>query len=95
MDFFESGFNPTGVEADFFLPNPVPQTTLEMTVDAVRAGELGLTGGHGGSQPAWLCSWLARTAPREEEIMVNCIKPIARRSSISMPTTFPVAKPAA
>ena len=53
-DFFESGFNPTGIEADFFLPSPLPQTTLEMDLDAVRAGELGLIGGHGGSQPAWI-----------------------------------------
>ena len=28
-DFFECGFNPVGVDFDFFLPNPFPQSTLE------------------------------------------------------------------
>lgn len=53
-DFFESGYNPTGIDVDFFLPNPVPQTTLEMSLDAVRAGELSLSGGQSGSQPAYI-----------------------------------------
>jgi hypothetical protein len=54
-EFFESGFNPTGIDADFFLPNPIPQTTLEMNLDVVRAGELGLTqGGISGQQPAYI-----------------------------------------
>ncbi len=53
-DFFESGFNPTGIDAQFYLPDPIPQTTLEMNVDMVRAGDLGLTAGRSGSQPAWI-----------------------------------------
>lgn len=53
-DFFESGFNPTGMDLNFYLPNPVPQTTLEMNLDVVRAGELSLSGDHGGSQPAYI-----------------------------------------
>jgi hypothetical protein len=53
-DFFESGFNPTGMDLNFYLPNPVPQTTFEMNLDVVRAGELGLSGDHGGSQPAYI-----------------------------------------
>ena len=53
-DFFESGFNPTGMDMDFYLPNPIPQTTMEMNLDVVRAGELTLSGGHGGSQPAYI-----------------------------------------
>ena len=53
-DFFESGFNPTGIDMDFYLPNPIPQTTMEMNLDVVRAGELTLSGGRGGSQPAYV-----------------------------------------
>jgi len=53
-NFFESGFNPTGIDLDFFLPNPIPKTTLEMNLGVVRAGELGLSGGVGGSQPAYV-----------------------------------------
>ena len=53
-EFFESGFNPTGIDADFFLPNPIPQTTLEMNLDVVRAGELGLANGISGLQPAYI-----------------------------------------
>ncbi|HUI65123.1 MAG TPA: hypothetical protein VL126_09790, partial [Bacteroidota bacterium] len=53
-DFFESGYAATGMDFDFFLPNPIPQTTLEMNLDAVRAGELGLSEGEGGSQPAYI-----------------------------------------
>ncbi|MDZ7344179.1 MAG: hypothetical protein ONA90_06655, partial [candidate division KSB1 bacterium] len=32
-EFFESGYNPTGVDFDFFLPNPLPNSTLEMNFD--------------------------------------------------------------
>jgi hypothetical protein len=53
-DFFESGFNPTGVDMDFYVPNPIPQTTMEMNLDVVRAGELTLSGGRGGGQPAYV-----------------------------------------
>jgi len=53
-DFFESGYNPTGMDMDFYLPNPIPQTTLEMNLDIVRAGEIALSGGHVGSQPAYV-----------------------------------------
>jgi ElaB/YqjD/DUF883 family membrane-anchored ribosome-binding protein len=41
-EFFESGFNPVGADFDFFLPNPIPSTTLEMNLSVVRSGELGL-----------------------------------------------------
>jgi hypothetical protein len=53
-EFFEAGFNPVGMDLDFFLPNPIPGTTLEMNFDAVRAGELGLSEGRVGKQPAFL-----------------------------------------
>ncbi len=53
-EFFESGYNPTGIDADFYLPDPIPQTTLEMNLDVVRAGELGLAEGTSGLQPAYI-----------------------------------------
>ena len=56
-DFFESGYNPTGMDLDFYVPNPVPQTTMEMNLDVVRAGELALSGGRPGAQPAYVGHW--------------------------------------
>jgi hypothetical protein len=53
-EFFESGFNPIGIDLDFFLPNPIPSSTLEMNVDLLRAGDLGLSQGTSGKQPAYL-----------------------------------------
>lgn len=53
-EFFEAGYNPTSVDLDFFLPNPLPQTTLEMNADVVRAGELAFSQGHIGTQPAYI-----------------------------------------
>jgi hypothetical protein len=53
-DFFESGFNPIGMDLDFFLPNPIPGATVEMNLDVVRAGEFGFSGGLAGKQPAFL-----------------------------------------
>lgn len=53
-EFFESGYNPTGIDLDFFLPNPIPQSTLEMNADVVRSGEVGLSLGQSGTQPAYI-----------------------------------------
>jgi hypothetical protein len=53
-NFFESGFNPTGLDADFFLPNPLPMTTLEMHLSLVRAGELGLFSNPDIMQPGYI-----------------------------------------
>ena len=53
-DFFESGYNPTGMDMDFYVPNPIPATTLEMNLDVVRGGELALSQGHPGAQPAYI-----------------------------------------
>lgn len=53
-DFFEAGYNPTGFDLDFFFPNPIPSTTLEMNIDVARAGELGLSQGLSGTQPAYI-----------------------------------------
>ena len=53
-DFFESGYNPVGIDVEFFLPSPAPNSTLEMNVDILRAGELALANGSGDTQPAFL-----------------------------------------
>ncbi|MBF8248817.1 MAG: hypothetical protein HW374_1617, partial [Bacteroidetes bacterium] len=53
-DFFESGFNPTGIDFDFFLPKIIPGATAEMNLDLLRAGELGLSKGTQNKQPAFL-----------------------------------------
>ena len=53
-DFFEGGFNPTGIDVDFFLPNPISQTTLEMNLSVIRAGELGVSQGQTGTQPSYI-----------------------------------------
>jgi hypothetical protein len=53
-EFFESGFNPIGIDFDFFLPNPSSSSTLEMNLDVVRAGDMGLSLGNLGRQPAFL-----------------------------------------
>ncbi|TLY32141.1 MAG: hypothetical protein E6K56_03930 [Ignavibacteria bacterium] len=42
-EFFESGFNPVGVDFDFYLPNPFPGTTFEMNADVVRAGDIAIS----------------------------------------------------
>lgn len=53
-EFFESGFNPVGADLDFYFPNPIPGTTLEMNLDVLRSGSLGLTQERSGKQPAYL-----------------------------------------
>ncbi len=53
-EFFESGFNPTGVDFDFFLPKVIPGATAEMNLDLLRAGELALSQGVENKQPAFL-----------------------------------------
>jgi hypothetical protein len=53
-NFFESGYNPTGVDLDFFLPNPIAHTTLEMNIGIVRSGEVGFSQGYVGKQPAYV-----------------------------------------
>ncbi|MBI5214657.1 MAG: hypothetical protein HY960_02785 [Ignavibacteriae bacterium] len=41
-DFFESGFNPVGVDFDFFLPNFLTDVTKEVNFSIVRGEEFGL-----------------------------------------------------
>ncbi len=53
-NFFESGFNPTGVDLDFYLPNPFPGTTLEGNIDVVRSGDLALSHAYAGNQPGYV-----------------------------------------
>lgn len=51
-EFFESGFAPVGADFDFFLPHPIPGSTLEMNLGVVRAGELRVSQGHDGGRVA-------------------------------------------
>lgn len=53
-EFFESGFNPVGIDFDLFLPNPISTTTLEMNLSIVRSSELGLGQSLNFRQPAYL-----------------------------------------
>ncbi|MGH2567089.1 MAG: hypothetical protein ACRDGA_02035 [Bacteroidota bacterium] len=53
-DFFESGYAPVGMDFDFFLPNPIPGSTLEMNAVVVRGGELGASQGHEGARTAYI-----------------------------------------
>lgn len=53
-DFFEAGFNPVGFDADFFLPNPIPGTTLEMNIDVLRGGDIAVSAVTGMNQPAYV-----------------------------------------
>ncbi len=53
-EFFESGFNPVGIDVNFFLPSPIPGSTFEANLDAVRAGELGASLGNSGTQPGYI-----------------------------------------
>lgn len=52
-DFFESGFNPVGVNLDFFLPTPIPGTTLEANASVVRSGDIGISRDFRLRQPAY------------------------------------------
>ncbi|HLX13225.1 MAG TPA: hypothetical protein VKS81_10475, partial [Bacteroidota bacterium] len=53
-DFFESGFNPVGMDLNFYVPNPIPATTLEMDAAVVRSGDLELSNLAQLRQPAYL-----------------------------------------
>lgn len=53
-EFFESGFAPIGADFDFFLPSPIPGSTLEMNLGVVRGGELRVIQGPNGGRVAGL-----------------------------------------
>jgi len=53
-EFFESGYNPVGVDAQFFLPSPVPGAILEANADVVRGGDMALSLGQPGGQTAYI-----------------------------------------
>ncbi len=69
-EFFESGFNPIGADFDFFLPSPIPGTTLEMNIDVVKSGDLGLSQGEAGKQPAGLAHVTLSADWKNEHIFV-------------------------
>jgi hypothetical protein len=53
-DFLESGYNTVGADFDFFLPNPIPVSTLEMNLDLLRAGDLRVSQGRDGGRTGYL-----------------------------------------
>ncbi|HSS00179.1 MAG TPA: hypothetical protein VLM79_24145 [Kofleriaceae bacterium] len=52
-EFFESGFNPVGVDADVILPEIIPGTVLELNADVVDGGSIAIAGG-GHDHPGFL-----------------------------------------
>ncbi len=42
-DFFEGGYAATGVDLDFFVPNLFSGSTIEMNLDVLNAGEVGIS----------------------------------------------------
>jgi len=52
--FFESGFNPEGLDAELFLPTIIPGAVMELNLDVLDAGDIALTEGNGGQEPAGL-----------------------------------------
>jgi len=50
--FFESGFNPEGVDAEFLLPEIIPGAVMELNLDAVDGGDIAISGG--GHRPGFL-----------------------------------------
>ncbi len=69
-DFFESGFNPIGMDLDFFLPSPLRGTTLEANFDVVKAGDLGFSRGVSGRQPGFLGHLTFSADWRNEHLLV-------------------------
>jgi hypothetical protein len=43
--FFESGFNPEGVDAEVLLPEIIPGAVMELSGDVVDGGDIGISGG--------------------------------------------------
>lgn len=52
-EFFESGYNPVGVDADFLLPEIIPGVVLELNADVVDGGGLAISSGEH-DHPAFL-----------------------------------------
>lgn len=50
-EFFESGFNTAGAEADFFLPSFYSSSAIEMKLAVMRSGEIGMAQGTAGNNP--------------------------------------------
>ena len=52
-EFFESGFNPVGVDADVILPEIIPGAVIELNADLVDGGSIAIAGG-GHDHPGYL-----------------------------------------
>ena len=56
-DFFESGYNPVGADADFLLPEVIPGAVMEMNLDVVDSGKIAITENQNNHSPAYLAHW--------------------------------------
>jgi hypothetical protein len=52
-EFFESGFNPVGVDAEVLLPQIIPGAVIELNADVVDGGSIAIAGG-GHDHPGYL-----------------------------------------
>jgi hypothetical protein len=52
-EFFESGFNPVGVDAEILLPQIIPGAVIEFNADVVDGGSIAIAGG-GHDHPGYL-----------------------------------------
>jgi hypothetical protein len=52
-EFFESGYNPVGVDAEVILPEIIPGAVMELNVDVVDGGSIAVAGG-GHDHPGYL-----------------------------------------
>src|SRR6185295_13868820 len=53
-EFFESGFNPVGVDAELLLPQLIPGAVMELNADVVDGGSIAIAGGGGHDHPGYL-----------------------------------------
>jgi hypothetical protein len=53
-EFFESGFNPVGVDAEVILPQIIPGAVMEVNADVVDGGSIAIAGGNGHDHPGYL-----------------------------------------
>ncbi len=51
-DFFESGFNPEGIDAELLLPQIIPGAVMELNLDVVDGGDIAIS--PGGHRPGFL-----------------------------------------
>ncbi|HET7504444.1 MAG TPA: hypothetical protein VFK02_25655 [Kofleriaceae bacterium] len=53
-EFFESGYNAVGADAEVILPEIIPGAVIELNTDVVDGGSIAITGGDGHDHPGYL-----------------------------------------